>query len=47
MNGYPRRDTNVILRLSKSKIEDLSFYIGFTMELIVKIVVFGEQIAFV
>ena len=29
-NEHPRRDTDVILRLSKSTIEDLSFYIGFT-----------------
>ena len=29
-NGHPRRDTDVKLRLSKSTIEDLSFYIGFT-----------------
>ena len=34
MNGHPRRDTDVIFRLSKSTIEDLSFYIGFTMELL-------------
>ena len=27
-NGHPRRDTDVILSLSKSTIEDLSFYIG-------------------
>ena len=30
MNEHHRRDTDVILRLSKSTIEDLSFYIGFT-----------------
>ena len=30
MNGHPRRDTDVISRLSKSTIQDLSFYIGFT-----------------
>ena len=30
MNGHPRRATGVILRLSKSTIKDLSFYIGFT-----------------
>merc|ERR1711953_1556972 len=34
MNGPPRRDTDVISRLSKSTIEDRSFYIGFTMELL-------------
>ena len=27
---HPRRDTDMILRPSKSRIEDLSFYIGFT-----------------
>ena len=31
---HPRRDTDVMLRLSKPAIEDLSFYIGFTMELL-------------
>ena len=30
MNGHPRRDTDVISRLSKSTFQDLSFYIGFT-----------------
>ena len=30
MNEHPGRDTDVISRLSKSTIEDLSFYIGFT-----------------
>ena len=30
MNGHPGRDTDVIARLSKSTIQDLSFYIGFT-----------------
>ena len=30
MNGHPGRDTDVISRLSKSTIQDLSFYIGFT-----------------
>ena len=35
-NEHPRRDTDVILRLSKSTIEYLSFYIGFAMELVVK-----------
>ena len=28
-NGHPRRDTDVIFRLSKSTIEDLPFYEGF------------------
>ena len=32
-NGHPGRDTDVASRLPKSRIEDLSFYIGFTMEL--------------
>ena len=30
MNEHPGRDTDVIPRLSKSTIEDLSFYISFT-----------------
>ena len=30
MSGHPRRDMDVISRLSKSTIQDLSFYIGFT-----------------
>ena len=30
MNEHPGRDTDVISRLSKSTIQDLSFYIGFT-----------------
>ena len=30
MNEYPGMDTDVISRLSKSTIQDLSFYIGFT-----------------
>ena len=47
MNGHPRRDTDVILRLSKSTIEDLSFYIGFTMEFIDKMIAFDENVAFV
>ena len=34
MNGHPGRDTDVISRVPKSTIEDLSFYIGFTMELL-------------
>ena len=34
MNGHPRMDTDVISRLSKSTTEDLSCYIGFTMELL-------------
>ena len=29
MNGYFRRDTDVISRLPESTIEDLSFYMGF------------------
>ena len=47
MNGHPRRDTDVILRLSKSTIEYLSYYIGFAMELIVKMIVFDETMTFV
>ena len=46
-NEHPRRDTDVILRLSKSTIEDLPFYIGFTMELVVKMIVFDETMTFV
>ena len=34
MNDHPGRDTDVISRLSKSTIEDLAFYIDFTMELL-------------
>ena len=30
MNDHPGRDTDVISRPSKSTIQDLSFYIGFT-----------------
>ena len=30
MNEHPGRDTGVISRLSKSTIQDLSFYVGFT-----------------
>ena len=30
MNEHPGRDTDLISRLSKSTIQDLSFYIGFT-----------------
>ena len=33
-NGHPRRDTDVISRLSKSTIEDLSVDIGFTIGLL-------------
>ena len=43
MNGHPRRDTDVISRLSESTIEDLSFYIGVAMELMVKIVAFDKK----
>ena len=46
-NEYPRKNTDVILRLSKSTIEDLSFYIGFTMGLMVKMVAFDEMMTFV
>ena len=34
MNGHPRRDTDVISRRSKSTIDNISFYIGFTMEVL-------------
>ena len=34
MNDHPGRDTDVMSRLSKSTIEDISFYIGFTTELL-------------
>ena len=47
MNGHPRRDTDVILRLSKATIEDLSFDIGFVKEFRVKMKVFDEIMAFV
>ena len=43
-NGHPRRDTDVILRLSKSTIEDLSFYIDFVKELMDKMVVYDETV---
>ena len=46
MNGHPRRDTDVILRLSKSTIDDLSFYEGFEKELMVKMVVYDETMTF-
>ena len=39
---HPRRDTDVILRLSKSTIEDLSFYIGFTKELMAEMMVYDK-----
>ena len=38
---------DVILRLSESTIEYQSFYIGFTMELMVKVVVYDETMTFV
>ena len=47
MNGHPRRATDVILRLSKSTIDFLSFYIGFVKEFRVKMVVFEETMTFV
>ena len=46
-NGHPRRDTDVILRLSKSTIEDLLLYIRFTMELMAKMMGFDETMTFV
>ena len=47
MNEHPKRATDMILRLSKSTIEDLSFYIGFVKELMVKMVVYDETMTFV
>ena len=38
MNDHPVRDTDVISRLSKSTIEDLSFYIGFVTSRILDLV---------
>ena len=46
MTGHPRRDTDVISRLSTSTIEDLSFYIGFGMELMVNMMVYDEIMTF-
>ena len=46
-NEHPRRDADAILRLSKTTIEDLSFYIGFVTDLMVKMKVFDENVAFV
>ena len=46
-NEHSRRDTDVILRLSKSTIEDLSFYIGFVKDVMVNIFVFDDHVAFV
>ena len=34
MNRHSSRDTDMISRQSKSTLEDLSFYIGFTVELL-------------
>ena len=45
-NEHPRRDTDVILTLFKATIEDLSFYTGFTMELMVKVMAFEETMTF-
>ena len=42
MNGHSRRATDVILRLSKSTIDFLSFYIGFGRSCRVKMIVFDE-----
>ena len=44
MNGHP--DADVISRLSKSTIEDLSCYIVFIKELMVKMVVHDEAMTF-
>ena len=43
MNGHPRRDTDVISRLSKSTIDFLSFFIGFGSLRRVKMVVLDEH----
>ena len=43
-NEPPRRDTDVILRLSKFTIEDLPFYIGFISLCRVKMVVYDETV---
>ena len=43
MNGHSRRAMDVILRLSKSTTDFLSFYIGFGSLSKVKMVVFDEQ----
>ena len=39
---HPGRDTEVILRLSKSTIEDLSFWIGFISECRVNMIAYDE-----
>ena len=41
-NAHPRRDVDVILRLSKSTIEDLSFYIGVTSERRINMILYDE-----
>ena len=46
-NEHPRRDNDVILRLSKSTTEDLPFQIGFIMEFGVKMVAYDETVTFV
>ena len=45
-NGHPRRDTDVILRLSKCTIEYLSFSPGFTMEVMVEMMASDEIMIF-
>ena len=47
MNRHPRRDPDVILRLSKSTTEDISVFIGFGSLSRVKMIVLDENIAFV
>ena len=42
MKGHPRRDPDVILRLSKSTTEDLSDFIGFRSLSSVKMFVFDK-----
>ena len=46
MNGQLGRATDAILRLSKSTIEDLSFFIGFGSKSRVNMMVLDENIAF-
>ena len=47
MNRHPRRDLDVILRLSKCTTDFLSFYIGFGSLSRVKMIVLDENIGFV
>ena len=47
MNEHPRRDSDVILRVSESTTEDLSVFIGFRSLSSVKMKVLDENIGFV